>query len=113
MPTRARRPCSEQGCAALVDAGRFCAAHQPAVKRIDDRATAHERGYGAAWRRLRVMYLRRNPVCVDPFGVHHNAIVVATDVDHIIPKRAAGRDAFDNFQALCHACHSRKTQSGL
>lgn len=114
MPQRARRPCAAPGCAALVEAGRFCPAHQPAIKREDDRPTAHQRGYGATWRLLRGMYLRRHPICADPYGIHASAreIVAATDVDHVIAKRDGGRDIEENFQALCHSCHSRKTASG-
>lgn len=33
----------------------------------------------------------------------------ATDVDHVVPKRAGGPDAHSNLQSLCHSCHSRKT----
>ena len=35
----------------------------------------------------------------------------ATDVDHIVPHRG-DRDLFwdrNNWQALCHSCHSKKT----
>jgi 5-methylcytosine-specific restriction enzyme A len=48
-------------------------------------------------------------VCVDPFHLHGMRVVQATDVDHIVAKRDGGQDADNNLQALCHACHSRKT----
>jgi 5-methylcytosine-specific restriction protein A len=40
-------------------------------------------------------------------------LVKATDVDHIIPHRGNQKLMWDqsNWQALCHACHSRKTAS--
>jgi len=59
------------------------------------------------------MYLRRNPVCVDPFGSHANSgqVVAAHHVDHVVAKRQGGTDALDNLQALCHSCHSKKTAS--
>ena len=38
-------------------------------------------------------------------------LVPATDVDHIIPHKGNEDLMWDeeNLQALCHACHSRKT----
>lgn len=116
MPQRAKRPCSEPGCATLVDAGRYCIAHQLATARPREaRLNAHQRGYGATWRRLRLMILAHHPLCADPFGEHarHQQIEAAIDVDHIIARRAGGRDEASNLQALCHSCHSRKTAAGL
>lgn len=57
------------------------------------------------------MVLARQPVCADPFGIHaeRGEVVVATEVDHIVPKRLGGRDEIENLQALCKSCHSRKT----
>ena len=66
------------------------------------RGSAAARGYGARWRLLRRMVLNRDPMCA-----HCGA--AATDVDHIIPRRAGGADTFANLQSLCKACHSRKT----
>ncbi len=73
------------------------AGHQP------PRATSAERGYGHSWRKLRAAYLASHPVC------QHCQKVAATDVDHILPRRKGGTDDEWNLQALCHACHSRKT----
>jgi 5-methylcytosine-specific restriction enzyme A len=113
MPKRAPRPCVIQGCSELVRVGAYCTTHQPEIKRthVDDRVSASKRGYGATWRRLRAIVLRRNPLCIDPFGVHGAAIEIATDVDHIIPRVEGGQDVINNLQSLCHACHSRKTIS--
>ncbi len=112
MSQRAAHPCHAPGCANLVQSGAYCTTHQPARKREDDRASASTRGYGATWRRLRQMILARSPVCADPFGDHQGRLVLATDVDHIIAKRDGGQDIESNLQALCHACHSRKTAGG-
>ena len=107
MPQRARLPCPAPGCPNLQP----CPAHARPVDRgeRDPRPTAHQRGYGATWRRLRAIVLARHPVCADPFSLHRGAVVLATDVDHIMPKAAGGRDVENNLQALCHSCHSHKT----
>ena len=55
------------------------------------------------------MVLARSPLCADPYGVHANQVVAATDVDHIIALAKGGTNALTNLQTLCHACHSRKT----
>src|SRR5512139_1258783 len=107
MPQRARRPCAAPGCAELVQSGAYCTTHQPASH--DERPTANERGYGADWQRLRLAHLRREPLCRDPFHVHPEQLLPATDVDHIVPKSKGGTDVESNLQSLCHACHSRKT----
>lgn len=70
------------------------------------RPGARSRGYTRTWERTRRRWLTAHPTCAacgQP----------ATDVDHIIPlARFANRQAADhpdNLQALCHPCHSRKT----
>jgi len=107
MGPRPWRPCRARGCNALVQRGSLCPEHS--AERNAQRGTAHVRGYGAHWQRRRAMWLAEHPLCVDPDGVHEGSVVLATDVDHIVPKRLDGADDETNFQSLCHACHSRKT----
>ncbi|MBI5763651.1 MAG: HNH endonuclease [Planctomycetes bacterium] len=81
------------------------------VHRPQRQVPASAGDYGRAWRRLRRLVLRLHPFCVDPFG-HHAAdgrFEVATEVDHIVPRRAGGKDVIENLQSLCITCHSRKT----
>ena len=58
-------------------------------------------------------FLRRNPLCVE--CLKRGRIAPATVVDHIVPHRGDEKLFWDerNWQALCKACHDRKTGSGL
>mgnify|MGYP002391206157 FL=1 len=110
MPKGSPHICLQPGCTELVDSGAYCAVHK---KNSDsERGTSHQRGYGRKWQAIRLRYLEDHPWCVGyPRGVHGNQLVVATDVDHINPRRAGGSDDENNLQALCHSCHSVKTSS--
>jgi 5-methylcytosine-specific restriction protein A len=111
MPTRPLPPCRAPGCFARSVAEGYCARHLAAARerererkrRADDgRPSAAARGYGPAWRALRASFLRAHPrccVCGQP----------ATDVHHVIPRRAGGPDHWDNLAPLCHRCHARVT----
>jgi len=68
----------------------------------DDRPSPSKRGYGRRWRRLRLMKLRRDPLCAKCGGP-------ATEVHHVQAKRDGGSDALDNLQSLCKPCHSAIT----
>lgn len=108
MPQRPASACAAPGCPAIVWGGRWCDKHQPPPYE-QARLSPSRRGYGRTWQKLRLMFLRANPLCADPFGVHGNNPVAGTDVDHVIPRAQGGTDAFDNLQSLCRSCHSRKT----
>jgi len=71
------------------------------VKRY--RGSSSQRGYGAAWRKLRHKFLKAHPLC--------HCGQLATDVDHILAKAKGGKDEWSNLRALCHRCHSAKTAS--
>jgi len=73
------------------------------------RPDATKRGYGARWKRERLLYLQAHPLCVE--CLKRGRVVPATVVDHINPHRGeyALMWAVSNWQALCKACHDTKT----
>lgn len=99
-----------------------CAAHAQARDRR--RGTARQRGYTAKWDRASRRFLRRYPLCgMRPEGqapvlsVCHaeGRVTASTDVDHVVPHRGDQGLMWDergNWQALCGACHKRKTGLG-
>jgi 5-methylcytosine-specific restriction protein A len=111
MPRRAASACSRPGCPGLVRDGvcSTCGPRRVVTDRRHDaqRGTAAQRGYGGRWQRVRLMYLRANPLCVECAA--QGRTEAATDVDHIVARRNGGTDDWDNLQSMCHSCHSRKT----
>jgi 5-methylcytosine-specific restriction protein A len=76
------------------------------------RPDATVRGYNARWKRYRVVFLARHPLCNDPHARHAvGEVVPSTVVDHIMPHRGDTTLFWDkaNHQALCAGCHSHKT----
>lgn len=107
MPSSAVRLCLSTGCRVPVK-GDYCDAckveRNGGVRYSYDqgRGNAAQRGYDAQWRKKRKQYLKENPFCVW-------CGKMAKHVDHVIPLRRGGEDHRDNYQSLCHSCHSSKT----
>ena len=62
-----------------------------------------------AWRKASKAFLVAHPLCAE--CLKHGITKPATEVDHIIPHKG-NKDLFwnqNNWQSLCHECHSRKT----
>jgi len=76
------------------------------------RGSAAERGYSTKWRAARLVFLRGYPLC--KAHLERGEIVVATEVDHVVPHRGDPRLFWDrtNWQSLCKSCHSAKTGRG-
>lgn len=120
MAISAPRVCSAPGCYALAHGSPRCAAHpyEPRPRkrwaerdreRDKKRGSAVERGYDAAWHRLRNSILRRDPLCV--MCQRAGRTRAAMEVDHIIPiaERPDLRLVESNLQPLCRPCHRIKT----
>jgi 5-methylcytosine-specific restriction protein A len=80
------------------------------VAHDERRGTAAQRGYGGRWQRVRLMFLRSHPLCAD--CASRNQVTPATDVHHVVARRDGGGDEEGNLLALCHSCHSKRTQAG-
>jgi len=80
-------------------------AERERAKRERLRPSAGERGYDRTWRRFRLWYLRRHPLC------ETCKTAGATEVHHRRRLRdyPAGRLNPEAVQALCKSCHSRET----
>ena len=101
MPTKPRRVCDNCGKAV----GSMCTTchRQSRAIREKGRPSAHARGYGARWRKLRYIVLHDAPIC----AVCNRA--ASTEVDHVIPKVLGGTDQMSNLQGICWQCHADKT----
>ncbi|MGR3452891.1 HNH endonuclease signature motif containing protein [Pseudooceanicola sp.] len=116
-----RKLCAAPGCEDVaVQGAALCLDHE--ARRLDRlkarRAAAQTSPAALAaralyadprWKRASRRHLNRHPLCADcrELGV----IEPATDVDHKVPHKG-DRTLFwdpENWQSLCHRCHSRKT----
>lgn len=115
MPTsKPKRLCKAPGCRNLVPVGTgaLCEEHgQEYQRKVENRRqSSYDRGYNTRWRKVRKMFLTRNPLCVSCLKEHQRE-TLATVVDHIVPHRG-DYDLFwdeSNWQSLCARCHGRKT----
>ena len=58
----------------------------------------------------RKIAIRQNWKCANPDGECIKPDLEEYDVDHIIPLHQGGTNHQNNLQALCPACHRRKTE---
>lgn len=116
------KQCTYHGCGAIVRDGHGarCAAHAhdvTSVKRahhtdkVTGRPVASSRGYTYKWSKVRLSYIKQNPLCVHCLAKGYTT--AAQEVDHIVRHKGKGDPEFfnhDNLQSLCKSCHSRKTR---
>lgn len=120
MPIAALVPCGAPGCPELLPYGsRWCAAHEASRPGAPPpRATSYARGYDARWRKARLAYLARHPLCAE--CKRQGRTTAARVVDHVTPHRGDPVLFWDeaNWQPLCdsttgpHDCHGVKTGRG-
>ena len=94
MTSRWHTLCRHAGCMRLANENRYCDRHQASIHRhgwAEQRGSASERGYGWHWAKLRAQVLFRDAGLCQPCFTHHR-ITPASEVDHILPKSAGGRD---------------------
>lgn len=105
MPQAPARPCRAPLCSGFAAREGYCDQHQRMrqARYNEQRGSSTAQGYGARWRKLRLLVLGRDPLC------RTCQRASSTDVDHITPKRLDGTDTLENLQGLCGPCHARKT----
>ena len=78
----------------------------------EQKRNSNAMGYNYRWQKFRESFLRKNPLCVE--CRKNGKVVVATDVDHIVPHRGDMKLFWlpGNVQGLCRSHHSEKTARG-
>lgn len=120
MVRKVTRQCGWPRCGQLVIGGTYCPEHQAIIdKRREEAKTQRDADrekpkyyswYGTArWKRERVAFLQKNPLCVTCLAAGH--LVKATVVDHVVAHKGNSRLFWDqgNWQSLCKKCHDSKT----
>ena len=70
----------------------------------------HERGYGSAWTKTRLIIIARDKGLCQPC-LRNGKPVPFSQVDHVKPKAIGGTDDHDNLQCICAECHKLKTDA--
>ena len=107
-PSRPPTPCTVPQCGGFGEVRGRCRAHATEGER--SRGYANERGYGPAWRAIRVEFLLLNPICID-------CGAPATVPDHFPRSRkelladptVEDPDAFEHLVPRCTPCHNSST----
>jgi 5-methylcytosine-specific restriction protein A len=105
MPNKPLHFCRHPGCNRLTDK-RLCDIHQAEEdKRYDEqRGSAAERGYDHHWKRFRLRYLAKHPLCVR--CEEQGRLTPATLIHHVVPLKDGGAKYDEsNLMALCNSCH--------
>lgn len=106
MLNKVPRPCRHGGCMTLTTEG-YCDKHKADL--TPKRDSSSTRLYGHKWRKESKLFLASHPYCAE--CTRQGRRTLATEVDHIKPHRGNLKLFWDrnNWQGLCHCCHSTKT----
>ena len=109
MPAAPKRRCSFPTCPELVDSGR-CAQHSKDPEEL--RGKTAERGYDGVWRKFRLWFLKRHPICVD--CETEGIVRAATEVHHVkkLKQFPELRLVESNVRGLCWPHHNIRTGKG-
>ena len=107
--------CMRIGCMDTVVAKQLCAKHQPKSASVvhRNRADYHKLYSTKGWQALRRKVLSNTPLCERCST--DDSPTIATDVDHVQPHKGDTKLFYNsnNLQALCHRCHSYKTNKEM
>jgi len=105
----ALKPCLKVGCPELVTSG-YCEKHKHYLDKQRDfnRKSPKERGYDDEWRKFRLRYLSKHPLCVD--CEEEGKVTPATEVHHEKPilEYPELKYAESNLKALCEHHHAKR-----
>jgi len=114
MPTSAHKPCQHTGCANTTHK-RYCDKHNKDHKTTHKwgsdkiRGNRHQRGYGSAWDKIRLIILKRDNYLCQTCS-RSGRLSAGNTVDHIISKANGGTDEHNNLETICKPCHALKTR---
>jgi len=79
----------------------------------DKRKSAARRGYGSKWKIAREIYLANHPSCIN--AGKPGCTNDATCIDHVVDHKGNASRFWNrnNWQPMCHHCHSVKTAKAM
>jgi 5-methylcytosine-specific restriction protein A len=109
MPWSPRQPCTFPGCAER-QLGSRCALHRRSQWSRNHRGVSRQaRGLGGDWPRTRRRILERDGYTCQMRGPRCR--VVATTVNHRIPRESGGTGDDSNLEAACATCNYGRVPS--
>ena len=116
MAIKAKTPCRQGGCRAVLDKPGFCDKHRRESFKIQKQTVSEDykernRFYQRKpWKIARAFHLEIEPLCRSCRVM--GRLVIASVVDHILPVGQGGASLDDaNLQSLCKSCHNAKTRT--